>query len=206
MQILLWDWLLRSQHKAQIVSELTNKSYILDTGMQQMVQGKVRGEMPSRKPVPLTMLHRSTFPCFSAGCQTSLFSTLISQLSSKALGQRSLFFFSFFKFFLNGRDIVSLSWCLSLCYDFCLRYVGRCETDPSCHALWCCTSRQFCAPAVSSSHDRYWWIFSLFCIDQRAGPCSSTETLVLQIYSISCGSDNKDVKKCFIAVGLWNKP
>lgn len=39
MQILQLDWLLQSQHKAQIVSELTNKSYIPDTGMQQMVQG-----------------------------------------------------------------------------------------------------------------------------------------------------------------------
>lgn len=66
-------------------------------------------------------------PCFSAGCQTSLFSTLISQLSSKALGQRSLFFFPppLFFFFLNGRDTVSLSWCLSPCYDFCLRCVGH---------------------------------------------------------------------------------
>lgn len=62
MQILQLDWLLQSQHKAQIVSELTNKSYIPDTGMQQMVQGKVRGEMPDRKPVPLTMLHGSGFP------------------------------------------------------------------------------------------------------------------------------------------------
>lgn len=79
-------------------------------------------------------------------------------------------------------------------------------SDPSCHAPWSCTSRRFCAPAASSSHAWYWWIFSLFCTDQRAGPCSSTETLLLQIYSISCGSDNKDVKKCFIDVGLWNKP
>lgn len=101
MQILLLDW---SQHKAQIVSELTNKSYILDTGMQQMVQGKVRGEMPDRKPVPLTMLHRSGFPAFQQAAK-HLLSALISQLSSKAVRQRSLFFF----FFLNGRDKVLLS-------------------------------------------------------------------------------------------------
>jgi len=84
--------LLWSQHKAQTVSELTNKPYILDTGMQQMVQGKVRGEMPDRKPVPLTMLHRSGFPAFQQAAK-HLFSAFISQLSSKAVRQRRLFFF-----------------------------------------------------------------------------------------------------------------
>lgn len=94
MQILPLDWLPWSQHKAQIVSELTNKPYILDTGTQQMVQGKVRGEMPDRKPVPLTMLHRSGFPACQQAAKLRL-SALISQLSSKAGRQRSPFFFFF---------------------------------------------------------------------------------------------------------------
>lgn len=66
-------------------------------------------------------------------------------------------------------------------------------------------SRQF---TVNCSHDQHhtWWMFSLFCTHQRAGPCSSTETLLPWTCSISCGLDDKDVKKCFVDAGLWNKP